>query len=680
MNQTNSIKFFENAILHTWPGRRKDQELVLLRLSRCFTAGQSYSEPQVNQILKNHIRIRDHVFFRRELVDLDLLQRTNTGSEYMRQACRDSIWISRALSICVRDGKQMVTTLENVLSIPLDTDLQWLEQFRTPCAADETEVQNALKVGLLEEVFPDDICENINSLPATQTSEGLRVGPARFGPIGCPKCLDQMDKDSGRKTLPISDNDLTLIKQLEFFVVNKDPEKILIFDQSSSSVQWSSFYPFLNGKCCSQKTDSRLPMHIEGELQKNKYLKFSSERAPLDTSIVVGPYSIISFISKTEPVFNSFVSHAKMNVRNFGDETEPYSAGKGSCDSMAISGAIGEEIERYLAGLKSGIKTEIASFNSLKKGQAVDPCRFCLPVTKQTGGLIDYTPDLEIEWIKGYNLRENKKVLIPANLVFYPYRSKFPTISHQATTGLAAGSSLIESIFYSLLEVIERDAYWFFMRTQVQSPDWEVKSTDLLSTIKMLSEQGIVVHLKDFTTDFNVPVVHALIESKTENGGPKYSRGSGSHLWDGDQAALKAINEAMQIRLDQILHKQHYGLNNKKDPHERWFNCSADTEVAHLKLSGHSRQVSENHIMDENTSYGSLLEKLLTKILNLGKEAYIVNLSRPGVPLRTVRALITGVGLLDPTFHSSSLRLKEIGSWLGVTSDLSVKYGGEIFD
>jgi len=66
------------------PKRRTDRLLVLMHLVQNFEFDRSYSEPEVNDILKEANSFGDHVMLRRELYDHGLLTRNQDGTDYQR--------------------------------------------------------------------------------------------------------------------------------------------------------------------------------------------------------------------------------------------------------------------------------------------------------------------------------------------------------------------------------------------------------------------------------------------------------------------------------------------------------------------------------------------------------------------------------------------------------------------
>ncbi len=80
------IKHFldKSGNVSSWPSKKSRQSLVLEYLSNFFEKEKSYSEAEVNQILKSHHTFSDWPLLRRELVENGLLSRDKNGYQYRR--------------------------------------------------------------------------------------------------------------------------------------------------------------------------------------------------------------------------------------------------------------------------------------------------------------------------------------------------------------------------------------------------------------------------------------------------------------------------------------------------------------------------------------------------------------------------------------------------------------------
>jgi DNA-binding transcriptional ArsR family regulator len=67
-----------------WPGKQKEQEVMLRYLIEKFELERGYTEKQVNDLLQAWYLDADFVLVRRSLIDAGLLARTRDGSRYWR--------------------------------------------------------------------------------------------------------------------------------------------------------------------------------------------------------------------------------------------------------------------------------------------------------------------------------------------------------------------------------------------------------------------------------------------------------------------------------------------------------------------------------------------------------------------------------------------------------------------
>lgn len=74
--------FDEHGRLTVWPARPAHRQAVLERLLDSFEPGRLYSEPEVNDVLKDLHTFGDHALLRRELFERGLLDRERNGAAY----------------------------------------------------------------------------------------------------------------------------------------------------------------------------------------------------------------------------------------------------------------------------------------------------------------------------------------------------------------------------------------------------------------------------------------------------------------------------------------------------------------------------------------------------------------------------------------------------------------------
>jgi len=76
--------FNKEGKIISYPGKKKRSLRPYLYefLASKFEFDKEYSEPEINQIIKEHIDMEDYVIWRRELIDFGYLTRSNDGRVY----------------------------------------------------------------------------------------------------------------------------------------------------------------------------------------------------------------------------------------------------------------------------------------------------------------------------------------------------------------------------------------------------------------------------------------------------------------------------------------------------------------------------------------------------------------------------------------------------------------------
>ncbi len=72
----------EENKLAMWPKKPVKKQLAVEYMASFFEKGKTYTEHEVNEILKSNSTFGDHVLLRRELFNRHLMNRTLDGREY----------------------------------------------------------------------------------------------------------------------------------------------------------------------------------------------------------------------------------------------------------------------------------------------------------------------------------------------------------------------------------------------------------------------------------------------------------------------------------------------------------------------------------------------------------------------------------------------------------------------
>jgi YcaO-like protein with predicted kinase domain len=173
---------------------------------------------------------------------------------------------------------------------------------------------------------------------------------------------------------------------------------------------------------------------------------------PLCTKIGVTRISDITFMDRLYiPNYSSILPGT--------EDTLWVCGGKGITRSSAEASALMEAIERYSSFSGAYPRTFIrGTYLQLSKlyNKVLNPAEVVEPVSQE------YNDENTImDFLPGFDLFANEKILVPAEIALYKYSPKRPytcVFSYSHTNGLASSNVLEEAICHALCEVIERDA------------------------------------------------------------------------------------------------------------------------------------------------------------------------------------------------------------------------------
>jgi thioglycine synthase len=347
--------------------------------------------------------------------------------------------------------------------------------------------------------------------------------------------------------------------------------------------------------------------------------------------------------------------------------------GKGPTKNHAKASAIMESIERFSALQRNytfkviqGSYEELSkSYNILTYDEVIEPLSFTL----DNKMIMDYC--------MGYDLLNEKDILVPAPLVIFKYMPKPPSVNPYAfyhTNGLASGNVIEEAICHALCEVIERDStsisefvssafQYHILRTIENSfiqngiklntieskkfiddngiyPDVDLNNIDseqIKYLLKRFENCQITINIKNITSDLGIPT---FIASSVEWINHDYGylvEGHGAHP-DSRIALIRAITEVSQSRAANIqgsrddLRKMKYDFEDSDDKRSWQFMKS----TKNIKFSDIESFYNEDILDDIKL----ILAKLKKKGLN---KSIIVNLTNPKLNIPVVRALVPGL-------------------------------------
>ncbi|MGM7636612.1 TOMM precursor leader peptide-binding protein [Bacillus sp. Hm123] len=234
----------------------------------------------------------------------------------------------------------------------------------------------------------------------------------------------------------------------------------------------------------------------------------------------------------------------------------------GRTHSYAISEltAILEGLERSCGISPRGKRTVVYdSFNNLKD-QALNPIGVGVHAKEQYAQpdfpFEQFNPDRPMNWVWGYSLLEERPILVPELLAYYSLGCGRGFV-YETSNGCALGGSLEEAIFYSILEIVERDSFlmtWYAKLPLPRLDPYTANDQELQLMIdRVRAVGGYDLYFYNSTMEHGIPSVWALAKNRKQKG-LNLICAAGAHL-DPVRAVKSTIHElaAMMLTLDEKL-------------------------------------------------------------------------------------------------------------------------------
>ncbi|MFF4646128.1 TOMM precursor leader peptide-binding protein [Streptomyces sp. NPDC001389] len=193
-----------------------------------------------------------------------------------------------------------------------------------------------------------------------------------------------------------------------------------------------------------------------------------------------------------------------------------YGRARDFADSERI--ALFEAVERYAGMRPTGRRTDLrAPFAALGPDHALDPERLGLPDPAHHGHpaspTVPYTPDLELDWVRGWSLTRRRPVLVPEHAAYWdvPGAGR-PRVVYESSNGCGLGNSPEEAALYGLFEIAERDAFLmaWYAATPLRRVEPPPEDPDTALLADRAAVAGYRLRLLDATNDFGIPAVVAV--------------------------------------------------------------------------------------------------------------------------------------------------------------------------
>jgi ribosomal protein S12 methylthiotransferase accessory factor YcaO len=386
-------------------------------------------------------------------------------------------------------------------------------------------------------------------------------------------------------------------------------------------------------------------------------------------------------------------------------------SGKGTTKPHAKASALMEAIERY-SSLSGSYHRAFIQGSYLQLSKSYNKVLHPDEVVESTNQ--EYNDKYAImDFLPGFDLLTNEKVLVPAEIALYRYSPKDPAIcafSHFHTNGLASGNVLEEAICHALCEVIERDAISIadlcascipynilekimdslkneetgkypairipaedkFVDDSSIFPDVDISEIaeefdPIKRLVKRFTDVGIPLLIKDITQkDVGIPTfVASSIEWITNNYG-YFAKGYGTHP-DARIALIRAITEVSQTRAGNVqgarddLKKIEYREDDEIYKRKWQFMPASSSLTRQNRLFDNKNIIKFSEIKTHmNEDILDDIHIILYSLKKAGlKRAIIVDLTNPDIGIPVVRAIVPGFETFEVTKSIMGRRAKQ---------------------
>lgn len=330
---------------------------------------------------------------------------------------------------------------------------------------------------------------------------------------------------------------------------------------------------------------------------------------------------------KINPEWIDIITYLVKRKSPFDENELIEECGKGITDDAAKKSALFEAIERYSAEMVKKEKKD------LLKGTFTDlnsTYNLMNPAIVSNKTLEESPKHLNLEWCEGHDLLYDEKIFVPADYVFFPYRSAF-YLSH--TVGLASGETYEDAILHGLYEVIEHDTLNIYAYNAIPGRDILVDSSDntLFNICNTITAAGITFSMKFLPNDMHIPVTLVLFKHIPQMPGKK-TAGLSCHL-NPSIALMKALLECAQTTsfwYYKIQHKE--GEEKSKHPPLYMNSLYRKTKDCEIKLKD-----------IKNTSKSTInrnIKEILKKIRKFATHVISIDITTDSLGVPAVRIVI----------------------------------------
>jgi ribosomal protein S12 methylthiotransferase accessory factor len=309
--------------------------------------------------------------------------------------------------------------------------------------------------------------------------------------------------------------------------------------------------------------------------------------------------------------------------------------GKGATPAQSEASALMELLERFsfFSFMESSLFPMRTYADLAENAVSPELLRLSLHDESTPDDLIrTYIQDLPLRWVMARNLTRGEDQWIPIDWFFLINEYNGP----------AAGNSVEEAILQSLCEVVERHVGSVVSYGQLQTPNIDVESLEDPAAIELARkflEQGIRLHLCDFSLDTGIPTVGALAYDPStfpEKSEIVFTAGTTPNP---EKSLCRALTEIAQLAGDFQTHTSYKPTLPKYSDLE---------EARYLMGNGHKVRISSLPNLDHDNLRVEI-ERCVQALNRIGLEVFVVNVTHPMLGVPAVYTIVPGAHFLDRT-------------------------------
>lgn len=246
-------------------------------------------------------------------------------------------------------------------------------------------------------------------------------------------------------------------------------------------------------------------------------------------------------------IINSQIS--KIALFSDGLEVDPIGCGTSNNKDLAMLKSLSESFERYAGMIYKNQNFIKGSYSQLRE-KALDPVEVAAFTKSQLRQKdferFRFDENTQFNWTEGTSLISGKKILVPAQLVYWNYKLNGElTIHFGLSTGVAGGTSYAGATLRGIYEVVERDSFMIAWLNKLPLKEVDLSHTEdsqIEELTNELKKYKLELHVFDSSTDVRIHSFIGILIDKNINR-PIMNCGLSAGL-NPEKTIITTINEA----------------------------------------------------------------------------------------------------------------------------------------